>query len=190
MEPFVDSALHAEAAPRELPQCATQPRRVLPRRRLLFATLAAASLFGVAELAAAVYRVETDRGELIITSESVDVEVVVKQGGRVVRVIDTKTDKSITLRSGVYELELAGSSEGLKIDIEKATLTRGATVLAKIERLGAAVSFCAGTTRPSSGRFPRRSSPRTVSRTCHTNRRYGRWPSCRRKPGSCDGSVC
>ena len=112
----------------------TQPRRALPCRRLLIAAVTVACLFGVAELAVAVYRIQTDKGELIITSASDDVEVVVKQGGRVVRVIDTKTDKSIKLRSGVYELELTGSSEGLKIDIEKATLTRGKTVLARIER--------------------------------------------------------
>ena len=92
-------------------------------------------MFGVGEMAAAVYRIETDKGELIIASDRDDVEVVVKQGGEVVRVIDTTTDKSITLRSGVYDLELVDSSEGLKLDIEKATLTRGETVLARIERV-------------------------------------------------------
>src|SRR5262249_20768131 len=70
-----------------------------------------------------------------ITTESDDVEVVVKQGGKVVRIIDTKTDKSITLNSGEYELELKGAPAGLKLDIAKATLTRGETVLAKIERV-------------------------------------------------------
>ena len=40
---------------------------------------------------AVVYRIQTDKGELIITTESDDVEVVVKQGGKVVRIIDTKT---------------------------------------------------------------------------------------------------
>ena len=48
-------------------------------------------------LAAGVYRVQTDNGELVITTESDDVEVIVKQGGKLVRIIDTKTDKQIAL---------------------------------------------------------------------------------------------
>ena len=63
---------------------------------------------------------------MVITTESDDVEVVIKQGGKEVRVIDTKTDKQITLaHSGEYELELKGAPEGLKLNIDKATLTRG-----------------------------------------------------------------
>lgn len=135
LEPFVTSVSRTEAAARDTTHDADQPRRALPRRRILVAALTAVSLLGIAELAAEVYRIETDKGELIITSDSDDVEVVVKQGGRVVRVMDTKTDRSITLRSGVYDLELAGPSNGLKIDIEKATFTRGETVLARIERV-------------------------------------------------------
>jgi len=83
----------------------------------------------------AVYRIQTDTGELVITTESEDVEVIVKQGGKVVRIIDTKTDGSITLRSGVYELELKDAGEGLKLNVDQATLTRGKTVLARIERV-------------------------------------------------------
>jgi WD40 repeat protein len=82
-----------------------------------------------------VHRILTDYGELVITTESDDVEVIVKGDGKV-RVIDTRTNKSITLRSGVYELELKDGGEGLKLSIDRATLTRGATVLAKIERVG------------------------------------------------------
>jgi serine/threonine protein kinase/WD40 repeat protein len=107
-----------------------------PRRRLLIATVAALLLVGVTIAGMAIYHIQTDRGELVITTESDDVEVVIKQGGKTVRIIDTKTDKAITLalRSGVYELELTGAPDGLKLDIDKATLTRGKQTLAKIER--------------------------------------------------------
>jgi eukaryotic-like serine/threonine-protein kinase len=105
------------------------------RRRLLVAELAALLLVGVTVAGVSVYRIQTDKGELVITTESDDVEVIIKQGGEVVRVIDTKTNKSITLRSGNYELELKGAPKGLKLNIDKATLTRGETVLAKIERV-------------------------------------------------------
>jgi hypothetical protein len=106
------------------------------RGRRLFA-IATAILFLLAGLlGAAVYRIATDKGELVITSESDDVKVVITQGGKLVDVIDTKTDKqiSLALRSGEYELELKGAPEGLTLDIESAKLTRGKTVLATISR--------------------------------------------------------
>src|SRR5262249_50158712 len=62
-------------------------------------------------------------------------EVVVTQGGKVVRIIDTKKKKSVTLDSGVYELELKGKPEGLKLDIKEATLVRGKTEIARIVRV-------------------------------------------------------
>ena len=40
-----------------------------------------------------------------------DLEVVVKQGGKEVGLIDTKTNNRLTLRSGVYELELNGKPD-------------------------------------------------------------------------------
>jgi hypothetical protein len=116
----------------------TQP--VLPppkqRRRWLAAVLVTLLLAGGA-VAGALYHIQTDKGELVITTESDDLEVVVKQGGKVVRLVDTKTDRQITLtlRSGVYELDLKGAPEGLKLSIDRATLTRGETVLARIERV-------------------------------------------------------
>jgi hypothetical protein len=114
---------------------AGSPRR--PRRRVLVAAIAAVLLAGLALAGAIVYRIQTDKGELVIETESPDVEVVIKQGGKQVDVIDTKTDKRVklALRSGDYELELQGKHEGLKLNLEKATLTRGETVIARIERV-------------------------------------------------------
>jgi WD40 repeat protein len=106
------------------------------RRRFVIAT--AVLLFLVAGLlGTAVYRIATDKGELVITTESDDVKVVITQGGKLVDIIDTKTDKQIrlALRSGEYELELKGAPEGLKLNINRATLKRGETVLATITNL-------------------------------------------------------
>jgi WD40 repeat protein len=112
----------------------TRPRqeKKQPRRWLWIA--AALLLTTVLGAGVVVHRIQTDTGELVITTESDDVEVIVRGNGTV-RVIDTKTNKSITLRSGVYELELKDAGEGLKLNIDKATLTRGKTVLARIERV-------------------------------------------------------
>src|SRR5581483_11652246 len=86
------------------------PARPKPLRRLLLAAMAALLLAGVGLAGAVVYRIQTDTGELVIKTESDDVEVVVR-GDKFVRILDTKTDKEIrlTLRSGVYELELNGA---------------------------------------------------------------------------------
>ncbi len=111
----------------------TRPTEERPRAGVwglaAVALLAAAALAGVV-----VHRIQTDNGELSITTEDDDIEVVVKQGGKLVRIIDTKSEKVIVLRSGVYELEVKGG-EGLKLDIDKATLKRGDRVVARIERV-------------------------------------------------------
>jgi tRNA A-37 threonylcarbamoyl transferase component Bud32 len=87
----------------------------------------------LAAAAAVVYRIQTDRGELVITPESDDVEVVIKQGGKVVTILDTKTDRRVTLRAGTYDLELK-DAPGWKLEVEKATLTRDGKALVRIER--------------------------------------------------------
>jgi WD40 repeat protein len=103
------------------------------RRQLI--GLAAGLLFVTAVAGFVVYRIHTDKGELVIETTDDEVEVVVKRGGEVVTIIDTKTDKSVTLRlrSGEYELETKGG-EGLRLGVGKATLKRDDRVIANIER--------------------------------------------------------
>ena len=60
-------------------------------RRLAPGRPALAALSAVCSGGLVVYRILTDSGELVITTESDEVEVVVKQGGELVDVIDTKT---------------------------------------------------------------------------------------------------
>ena len=86
----------------------------------------------------AVYRVQTDKGELVITSDNPDIEVLVRQNGKMVRIIDTKTNKEVNLDAGMYELALKGQAEGLKLSVEKATIRRGDTVLATVTYNGKA----------------------------------------------------
>ncbi len=84
-------------------------------------------------LGVVVYRIQTDKGEIVITADE-DAEISVKQGGKEITVYDTKTKQKLILNSGTYELELRGKPTGLKLDIEKATIKRGDTFLAKVER--------------------------------------------------------
>jgi serine/threonine protein kinase len=90
--------------------------------------------------AAVQYRIKTDTGELVIETVDDDVEVVIKQSGKLVTVYDPKSKQKLILSSGLYELELNGKASGLKLDIDKATLKRGDVVIAKITREPAALS--------------------------------------------------
>jgi WD40 repeat protein len=142
LERFTRVTARARAPQPPVPARRAKPGRtketpVRDRRRTWLAIAAGLLAFVTAGLlGAAVYRIATDKGELVITSESDDVKVVITQGGKQVDVIDAKTDKQIrlALRSGEYELELKGAPEGLKLDIDRATLKRGDTVLATIRR--------------------------------------------------------
>jgi WD40 repeat protein len=105
-------------------------------RRRRWPVAVAALLLALVGLAGAVavYRIQTDNGELVIRTDDPDVEVLIKQNGKVVRIIDTKTNKEVKLDSGLYELELKGDPEELKLSLDKVTIRRGETVVATVER--------------------------------------------------------
>jgi WD40 repeat protein len=113
-------------------------------RPLVLCTLALAL---AALAAAAVYRVQTDNGELVITTDNPDVEVVIKQNGKLVRIVDTKTNKEVKLESGLYDLELKGQPDDLKLSLDKVTIRRGETVVATVERRPKEVAEKAGEVR-------------------------------------------
>jgi WD40 repeat protein len=83
---------------------------------------------------AAVYRVQTDNGELVIATYHPDIEIVIRDAGKVVRIIDKKTGQEMKLEGGLFEMELKGKADGLKLSLDKASLRRGDTVLAAITR--------------------------------------------------------
>lgn len=98
---------------------------------------AAAAFFGLGALAAGVviYRIQTDKGEIVIRTVDEDVEVVVKQGGKLVTIHDPKTKQKLILRSGTYELELKGMPTGLKLELDSVTLKRGDVKIARITHI-------------------------------------------------------
>ncbi len=81
------------------------------------------------------YRIVTDKGELIITSDDPDVSVVIKQGGQQVDIVDLKTKKQVSLKSGEYEIELAGDGQDLRLNTDKFTLTRGGQQIVSVVRV-------------------------------------------------------
>jgi serine/threonine protein kinase len=114
-----------------------EKKPIRERRRPRLAIVTAILAFLIAGLhGVAVYRIATDKGELVIQTDNDDVEVVVSKGGKVVKIIDTKSGNHVTLNSGDYELALKGGPEGLKLSPGRMTLKRGETVLATITRRG------------------------------------------------------
>ncbi len=103
-------------------------------RRWLLA--GAVGLFVV--LTAGVYRVATDRGDIVIVSDDPDVQVLVKQDEKLVEILDAKSKQKVTLYSGEYTLSLNGDLEGFKVEMpETLVLRRGDKRIVTIKRLPA-----------------------------------------------------
>ena len=81
-----------------------------------------------------IVRIATDRGELVIDAKDEAVEVEVMNGGQRVRVIDTKTDQSIEIESGEYDLRLKDSTNGFHLSTNRVVLTRGDQEVVSIVR--------------------------------------------------------
>ena len=110
----------AEVAAALAPFAVARPQR---RRKALALTLVLLLLSG--GLAAAVYRVATDKGEIVIETEDPDIEVIIRQGGKEVTIIDPKTQQKVELRSGDYEVALSGAAGDLRLSTSSFTLKRG-----------------------------------------------------------------
>jgi WD40 repeat protein/tRNA A-37 threonylcarbamoyl transferase component Bud32 len=106
------------------------PRR--RRRPLLAAAIFAVLLIGAA---VAVYRIQTDRGTVEIRTDDNDVEVLIKQGGKLVRISDAKTGRAFELRSGEYLVELGGKEEGLRLSTDTLRVQRGKETILEVRRL-------------------------------------------------------
>ncbi len=119
---------------REAGQRATRPN---PRRRRPWLPIAAALAMlaaGAGTLALVTFRIQTETGELVIESDDPNIELIVKQGGKQVTIVDPKTKHRIVLNTGQYELKLAGGSEGLKLSTDSFTLKRGDKTVVTVRR--------------------------------------------------------
>jgi hypothetical protein len=110
-----------------------------PRRRRLLGAVAAAVLLALLgwagyQLAPVVIRIATDKGEVVLRTDDPDVEVTVRQHGKVVEVLDRKTRQKVELPSGEYEAAVDGDRQGLRLSATTFTLRRGATQIVSVER--------------------------------------------------------
>lgn len=79
-----------------------------------------------------IIRIVTNQGEIIIDSKVDDVEIEVLQGGERIKLIDTKTNQSIDIKAGEYQLRPVGKNNSILIDKETLTLKRGGQVIVKV----------------------------------------------------------
>ena len=118
-----------------------RPRRPWVRIAAALAILAA----GAVSLALITYRIQTGIGELVIESDDRDIEVIVKQGGEQVTIIDPRTKNRIELNAGRYELQLAGGGAGLRLSTDTFTLKRGDKTVVTVRRQEPARAVQSGT---------------------------------------------
>jgi membrane fusion protein (multidrug efflux system) len=78
--------------------------------------------------------IRTPTGELVIESEDSNIEVIVRQGGQQVTIVDPKTSNRIELNAGRYELQLFGGGPGLKLSTDTFTLKRGEKTVVTVRR--------------------------------------------------------
>ena len=97
--------------------------------------LAAAAAFFALVAAGIVIYVQTDAGELVIRSPEDGVQVLVRKAGETVKNFVLKSgENAVTLRSGSYEILLGANTDGLAVDDDKVTLTRGGQEVVTVER--------------------------------------------------------
>jgi serine/threonine protein kinase len=96
-----------------------------------------ASAVGLAgALALAVILITTDRGTLevrILDDEAV--QVTVEKNGQQVKIIDTKTDSTVTLRSGEYEVSVKDREADFAVEPDGFTLRRGDEIVVTVKKI-------------------------------------------------------
>jgi len=98
-----------------------------------FLAWAAAALLMLAAAMGVVITLQTTAGQLVIETDSPNVEVRVLKAGQPYRELTvTQNAKSLRLGAGEYEIEIVSDADGLEIENGRFTLKRGETWLAKI----------------------------------------------------------
>ena len=87
-------------------------------------------------LANQIIRISTPEGEVVIETSDENVEVEVRQEGKIVDVIDTKTQQSFSLKSGTYSFNAKATdgetSNSFTIEPKTLTMHRGDKVIVKV----------------------------------------------------------
>ncbi len=149
---LIDEALRKPASADESAATQPTPLQVIgasqssadPPRRRWKRFLAAAAGLPLLLLAGIMLVIMTDRGELVIESEQAGVSVSIERGDEVVESLQLETgDNRVTLRSGTYTVQMDAMADGLQLDDQRATVTRGGETVLSVRRVaeGAATAI-------------------------------------------------
>ena len=97
-----------------------------------------ASLFGAALLLAGfVFKIQTDKGDLVVHSDQDGLTVLVKQGEKVVDrlLIEQDSENRVSLRKGTYRVEIQGGETALKLSEEVVTIGRKTQTPIRVETI-------------------------------------------------------
>jgi formylglycine-generating enzyme required for sulfatase activity len=75
----------------------------------------------------------TPYGTVSVEAEEEDIQVVVKQDGKEIDVIDADSHWSIELQEGNYEIELRGGNDRLQLDKDTVTVTRRDKIVVRVK---------------------------------------------------------
>lgn len=91
---------------------------------------------GLVALAAIIFRLQTDKGELIVNCNVPGVEVKLLKDGKPHQEMSLKHGKtSLSVFSGNYEIQIPGQSDSVEVTANKFTITRGSKVVAEIRKV-------------------------------------------------------
>ena len=94
-----------------------QIKKSTVKRPSIFTSIAAVTVVATALLVAAVvFIIQTPRGTVRIESKDDNVEVAIKQGGKVVEVVDADDGWTVRLKEGHYKVELRDTTDQFKVD--------------------------------------------------------------------------
>lgn len=98
------------------------------------ATLIAVGMLGVGGylFGGDIIRIATGHGLLTIETDDPDVKIELLEAGKLVRIIDTKTEKQIDIKEGKYKLQVAGEDNSVEISPVDLTMKRGGKAIAHV----------------------------------------------------------
>jgi hypothetical protein len=79
-----------------------------------------------------VYRFATYQGQLVIETDDPNVEVRVRGSSELITIHDAKTNHTVTLKAGRYEIELTDDRDGLRVSASQFTIERGGRQIVKV----------------------------------------------------------
>ncbi|MGL4420223.1 MAG: WD40 repeat domain-containing serine/threonine protein kinase, partial [Gemmataceae bacterium] len=111
-------------------------QRIRNRLRGPVFCMALLALLGTAYFAGAgIYRVATNRGELVIETDDPNIEVTIRGAGEDVTIVDLVTTQKIELKAGEYQLQLGKPGKDLVLSADQFELRRGGKKVVEIRRI-------------------------------------------------------